>query len=107
MYPIWTLLHEGPDPNGFCWPKCIWFKCAKRALTFRSGTAWCSWTNDNCIGPSCSYALCIRSKLLPGNRCGLVVRRITVDKVKLKDFELNLKIPGKLAQRIGNKEEIV
>ncbi|MCS7116562.1 MAG: hypothetical protein RMJ31_04810 [Nitrososphaerota archaeon] len=99
--------HEGPSPEGLCWPRCVWFKCGKRALLIRGNTIWCSWINESCIGPSCSYALCIRAKMLPQNRCGLVVKRVTTDKVRPEDFKLDIKIPGKLAQRIGSDEDLV
>ncbi|MEM2429182.1 MAG: hypothetical protein QW779_01425 [Nitrososphaerales archaeon] len=98
---------EGPDSQGLCWPKCIWFKCAKRALWIRGNTLWCNWSNENCIGSSCSYALCVRAKMLPQGRCGLVVKRVTTDKIKLEDFKLDVKIPGKLAQRIGDDKDLV
>jgi len=94
------LPHEGPNKDGKCWPRCISFKCGRRSMLIRGQTIWCSWLNDLCAGPSCSYALCIRSKLLPDNRCGLVVRRITTDVVKPEDFTLNIKLRGKLAKKL-------
>ena len=56
--------------------------------------------NDLCVGASCSYAFCIRSKLLPDNRCGLVVKRLTTDVVKPEDFSLNIKLKGKFARKL-------
>ncbi len=69
-------------------------------MLIRGHTIWCSWLNDVCVGPSCSYAQCIRNKLLPDNRCGLVIKRITSDVVKPEDFNLNIKLKGKLARKL-------
>lgn len=92
--------HEGPDSSGRCWPRCVSFKCAKKSILYRGHAVWCSWLNDACAGPSCSYAQCVRNKLLPDNRCGLVIRRITSDVVKPEDFNLNIKLKGKLARKL-------
>ena len=56
------------------------------------------------MGPSCSYAYCARGKLLPGNRCGLAVRRITSDKITPEDFKLDIKLKGKLAKKLGDED---
>ncbi len=69
-------------------------------MLIRGHTIWCSWLNDVCVGPSCSYAQCVRNKLLPDNRCGLVIKRITSDVVKPEDFNLNIKLKGKLARKL-------
>ena len=97
---------EGPDPNGHCWPRCVWFRCGKRALLIRGNEYWCKWLNEPCAGPSCSYAYCARGKLLPENRCGLVVRRITRDKITPEDFKLDIKLKGRLAKKLGEEDII-
>ncbi|MEM4310805.1 MAG: hypothetical protein QXX95_00240 [Nitrososphaerales archaeon] len=103
---------EGPDEKGFCWPKCVWFKCGKiiknrPAIQFRQGIIWCNWLNDKCLGPSCAYAICFRNKMMPNNRCGLVVKRVTQDAIKPEDFKLELKVKGRMAKRLGDLDELV
>jgi hypothetical protein len=86
---------EGPDPNGFCVPECIWFKCGRKAMDVRGEVLWCNWLGEPCLGPRCSYSLCIRNKMLPGNRCGLVVKRTTQDTLRPEDFDDTVRVKGK------------
>jgi hypothetical protein len=73
-----------PRPAGiYCNPLCPYFRCAKRALTYRStgagvGTrviAFCTWVGDQCIAGACQYAFCEKRYLLPGNKCLYAVER--------------------------------
>ncbi len=97
---------EGPDPNGICWPNCTLFKCEKKALKFMGKVLWCEWLEQPCVGASCAYASCIRNKLLSGNKCGLIVKRLTKDVIKPDDFKVNIKLKGKLANRLDEDEII-
>ncbi|MEM3084029.1 MAG: hypothetical protein QXU32_04215 [Nitrososphaerales archaeon] len=97
---------EGPDKDGFCWPKCVWFKCAKNVLRPKGNVLWCDWLEQPCLGPSCAYASCIRNKLLPENKCGLIIKRITRDVIKPDDFKVNVKLRGKAA-KVLDEDELV
>ena len=50
---------------------------------------------------------CIRGKLVSGNMCGLMVKRLTVDKLRPEDFKVEIKLKGKLAKRLGEDRDIV
>jgi len=50
---------------------------------------------------------CIRGKLVSGNMCGLMVKRLTVDKLRPEDFGVEIKLKGKLAKRLGEDRDIV
>lgn len=102
-----SMPREGPDERGFCIPKCMWFRCSRHALKTRSSILWCDWIEGECIGPSCTYAQCLRGKMMTDNRCGLVVRRVTTDTIKPDDFKLDFKISRKLTRRLGRDEDIV
>jgi hypothetical protein len=97
---------EGPDEMGICWPKCGWFRCGKQAIQYRGQVIWCTWLNDNCVGPSCSYAICARNKMLPDNRCGLLIKRATSDSIKPEDFKINVKLRGQLARRLQKEGDL-
>jgi hypothetical protein len=97
---------EGPDKDGFCWPKCVWFKCAKNVLRPKGNVLWCDWLEQECLGPSCAYASCIRNKLLAENKCGLVIKRITRDTIRPDDFKLDIKLKGKTAQKLDEDDLI-
>ncbi|MBI2937266.1 MAG: hypothetical protein HYY22_03585 [Thaumarchaeota archaeon] len=99
-------MREGPDDKGRCWPQCTFFKCGNRALRAEGSTVKCLWTNDICIGSSCSYALCIRGKMLAGNRCGLTVKRVTADSVRPDEFDLDKKLKVKLSKRIKDVDDL-
>ncbi|MGC9147923.1 MAG: hypothetical protein ACP5GI_00530 [Sulfolobales archaeon] len=73
-----------PKPIGiYCNPLCPYFRCAKRALTYKTigagaGTkiiAFCNWVGDQCIAGACQYAFCEKRYLLPGNRCLYAIER--------------------------------
>jgi len=50
---------------------------------------------------------CIRGKLISGNKCGLTVKRLTVDSLRPDDFKVEIKLKGKLAKRLGEDRDIV
>ena len=84
----WTLSRE---PTPVCNPLCRFFRCAKNALDFKRNPPWCNWVNAPCIGYKCPYAKCAQMKLLPDGRCGLFVKRKTVEDEK----------PGAIGLRTG------
>ena len=75
-------------------------KCVKNVLREKENDLWCDWLEQSCVGPSCAYASCVRNQLLPENRCGLAVKRITKDIVQPTDFKINVKLKGRAAGSI-------
>ncbi len=39
--------------------------------------------------------------------CGLTVKRLTVDRFRPEDFDVEMKLKGKLAKRLGKDKDIV
>jgi hypothetical protein len=57
-----------------------------------------------CNVADCTYALCIKRRLLPRGICGETVKRKTVDKSP-DDIEVeSVKLRGKALRKIGEKE---
>jgi hypothetical protein len=100
------MYNEGPSATGQCWPQCSLFKCGNRSLRNDGGVIQCIWINDTCIGPSCSYAVCIRGKMLGIKRCGLTVRRVTAESHHPDRLKLNDKIKVKLSNRIKDLDDL-
>jgi hypothetical protein len=42
--------------------------------------------------------------LLPENKCGLVVKRLTRDNISPDDFKVDLKLKGKAAKRLDDDD---
>ncbi|MFQ6135305.1 MAG: hypothetical protein ACE5KU_05780, partial [Nitrososphaerales archaeon] len=78
-----------------------------RSLKAQGDVIRCLWINDDCIGPSCSYALCVRGKMLVGNRCGLTVRRVTAETKRPDDFELDKKLKSRLSRRVKDVDDLL
>jgi hypothetical protein len=100
-------LIEGPDDNGQCWPQCVFFKCSKRSLKGQGDAVRCLWINDDCIGTSCSFAICVRGKMLAGKRCGLTFKRATVETKRHDDFEIDQKLKSRLSKRIKDMDDLI
>ncbi len=84
-----------------CVPRCEFFRCGQRALTFQKTRAYCRWADDLCSGPDCNYASCGRGRLLANGTCGLSVKRKTRDETGPEVFETPpIKLRGKLRRRI-------
>ncbi|BAJ51445.1 conserved hypothetical protein [Candidatus Caldarchaeum subterraneum] len=81
--PNWTLSKE---PTPICNPLCRFFRCGKKVLDYRRNPPWCNWVDAPCIGYQCPYAQCIQVKLLPDGRCGLFVKRKTVEQENVLDL---------------------
>ncbi len=54
----------------------------------------------------CAYVTCLRAKLITGNRCGLTLRRITVEKMTPNDFKPNVKLKNKDLQKFGSEDVV-
>lgn len=87
-----------------CSPKCKFFRCAKNAAIFRKNIVWCRWTDEECDVANCSYATCIKRRLLPGGICGETIKRKTVEKPPEEIVEPAIKLRGKTLRKIGEKE---
>jgi len=87
-----------------CSPKCKFFRCAKNAAIFRKNIVWCRWTDEECDVANCSYATCIKRRLLPGGICGETIKRKTVEKPPEEIVGPAIKLRGKALRKIGEKE---
>ncbi|MBX5326955.1 MAG: hypothetical protein ACQXXH_07035 [Candidatus Bathyarchaeia archaeon] len=86
-----------------CSPTCELFKCGKGAAVYRGNTVWCRWTEDDCEVANCTYATCIKRRLLPKGVCGEFVKRKTVEH-ELEEIKPAVRLKGKAFRRIGEKE---
>jgi len=87
-----------------CYPQCEVFRCAKKALGYRGNTAWCKWTEEECNVSNCSYATCIKRRLLPEGICGETLKRKTVEIEPEEAVGPPVKLKGKALRRVGEKE---
>ena len=87
-----------------CSPMCPSFKCANNSVFARQDAAWCRWTEEVCNVANCTYALCIKRRLLPRGVCGETVKRKTVDKPPEGDMGEAIKLRGKALRKIGERE---
>lgn len=87
-----------------CSPECKLFRCGKRAIAYRRNSFLCKWTDEECDVVNCSYATCVKRRLLPNGICGETVRRKTVDKGPEEEIGPEVKLRGKALRRIGKGE---
>ena len=80
------------------------FRCAKNAAIFRGDVVWCRWTDEECDVTNCSYATCVKRRLLPGGICGETVKRKTVEKNPEEAVGPAIKLRGRALRKIGEKE---
>jgi hypothetical protein len=83
---------------------CPAFKCAQNSAVYRGGAVWCRWTEEMCNVANCTYALCVKRRLLPRGICGETVKRKTVDKAPEEDVVQSIKLRGKTLRKIGERE---
>jgi hypothetical protein len=57
-----------------------------------------------CNVANCTYALCVKRRLLPRGICGETVKRKTVDRSPDDIVGESLKLRGKALRKIGDKE---
>ena len=100
MSRSWHTLVE----TKYCSPKCRLFKCVKRAVIYQGNRVWCRWTDDECMVANCSYATCVKRRLLPGGVCGESVKRRTVDKRPEETLIPSVRLKGKALRKLGEKE---
>jgi hypothetical protein len=53
---------------------------------------------------NCSYATCVKRRLLPGGICGETVKRKTVDREPEETLVSGVKLRGKTLRKVGEKE---
>ena len=87
-----------------CSPMCLSFKCVKNAVSNRQNVAWCRETEETCNVANCTYAFCVKRRLLPQAVCGETVKRKTVDKAPEEDMGEGIKLRGKALRKIGDRE---
>ena len=86
----------------YCFPKCEFFRCAKKAVR-RGNKVWCTWTDEECNVSNCSYAVCVKRRLLPDGICGETVKRKTAEKGP-EEMASPVKLRGKIIKKIGEEE---
>jgi hypothetical protein len=57
-----------------------------------------------CNVANCTYALCMKRRLLPRGICGETVKRITVDRAPEELMTESIKLRGKALRKIGERE---
>ena len=87
-----------------CSPGCQFFKCVKNSAFYRRDVVWCRWTDDACNVANCTYALCVKRRLLPRGVCGETVKRKTVEREPEEVFDEPIKLRGKALRKIGDRE---
>ena len=87
-----------------CSPMCPSFKCAQNSAFYRRDAVWCRWTEEMCNVANCTYAVCVKRRLLPRGICGETVKRQTVDKAPEEVIGQSIKLRGKALRKIGERE---
>jgi hypothetical protein len=87
-----------------CSPRCELFKCSKNATIFRRDSVWCKWTEDICNPANCSYALCVKRRLLPRGICGETIKRKTIEKQPEEVVGPAIRLRGRALRKIGERE---
>jgi hypothetical protein len=86
-----------------CFPKCKSFRCSKNAIELRGDIVWCRWLDENCNAANCTFATCVKRKLLPNGICGETVKRKTTE--TLPEEEVHpLRLRRKALRRIDERE---
>ena len=63
-----------------------------------------SWTEEMCNVANCTYALCVKRRLLPRGICGETVKRKTVERAPEEVIGQSIKLRGKALRKIGDRE---
>ena len=87
-----------------CYPACQFFKCVKNSAFNRHDSVWCRWTEEMCNVANCTYALCVKRRLLPRGICGETVKRKTVEREPEEVINQSVKLRGKALRKIGDRE---
>jgi uncharacterized protein YdeI (BOF family) len=57
-----------------------------------------------CNVPDCTYAMCLKRRLLPRGVCGETIKRKTVEKPLEEVVDTPVKLHGKVLRKLGEKE---
>ena len=87
-----------------CSPVCPSFKCGNNSAFIRRDSVWCRWTEEMCNVANCTYAMCVKRRLLPKGVCGETVKRKTVDRTPDEILDEPVRLRGKVLRKIGDKE---
>lgn len=87
-----------------CSPTCQSFKCVKEAPIYRRDGVWCKWTEEMCDVADCTYAMCMRRRMLPKGVCGETIKRKTVETQPDDAVGPTVKLHGRAFRKIGEKE---
>jgi hypothetical protein len=87
-----------------CSPTCQFFKCGENAAVYRRDGIWCRWTEDMCNVANCTYAMCVKRRLLPRGVCGETVKRQTTDKQLEEVVGPAIKLRGRILRKVKDKE---
>jgi len=71
---------------------------------YRGNTVWCRWTEEECQVANCSYATCIKRRLLSKGICGETLKRKTTETEPEKTMIPTVKLRGKALRKLGEKE---
>ncbi len=70
----------------------------------RGSAVWCRLTEEECTVSNCSYATCVKRRLLPNGICGETVKRRTTE-IEPEDTMIpTVKLKGKALRKLGEKE---
>lgn len=87
-----------------CSATCQSFKCVKNAAINHQDGVWCRWTEEMCNVANCTYAICIKRRLLPRGVCGETVKRKTVEKPPEEVVGPAIKLRGRALRKVKEKE---
>jgi len=76
----------------------------KDAAVYQQNSVWCRWTEENCNISDCTYAICVKRRLLPKGVCGETIKRKTVEKQPDDVIGPTVKLHGRALRKIGEKE---
>jgi len=69
-----------------------------------SGKPFCRWADDDCQGPTCSYATCIRGRLLADGTCGTSLKRRTLEEKGPEEELPSVKLKGRILRKVSEEE---
>lgn len=87
----------------FCLANCEFFQCGQRALYFNGREAQCRYAEDICDPKNCKFARCVKGRLISDGRCSMAIKTKKFE-VRTEEIGDPIRLPGKLAQRIREKE---
>jgi hypothetical protein len=71
---------------------------------YRGNDVWCRWTEEACNVANCTYAICVKRRLLTRGVCGEAIKRKTVEKQPEEVVGPSIKLHGKALRKIREKE---